>query len=98
MKAMKKSVVARGRGAKARVFRGSKAKTSGGLKKADLVKNKRGKVVSKKATAAGKKAYKNISKWTQAVQRARKELGIKGFVAVKKGSALYNKAKQYFGK
>ena len=30
------------------VWRGTRAKTSGGLKKSDLVKNKRGKIVSKK--------------------------------------------------
>merc|ERR1712098_440288 len=59
MKAMKRkakrvSKVARGRGAKARVFRGSKARTSGGLRKSSLIKNKHGRVVSKKAHAHGK--------------------------------------------
>ena len=47
-----------------------------------------GKIVGKKASANGKKAYKRIAKWTVAVQKARKALGVKGFVAVKKGSAL----------
>ena len=41
-----------------------------------------GKIVSKKAQANGKKAYKRISKWTAAVQKARKALNIKGFQAV----------------
>merc|ERR1719408_1011275 len=54
----------------------------GGLTKAALTKSKRGKVVSKAASAAGKKAYKHISGWTKACQTARKELGIKGFCAV----------------
>merc|ERR1712146_135401 len=55
----------------------------GGLTKSDLIKSKTGKVVSKKASAAGKKAYGSIKAWTQAVQKARKDLGLKGFVAVK---------------
>merc|ERR1712146_388179 len=51
MKAMKKkavSKIAKGRFAKVVVFRGSKAKTSGGLTSSDLIKNSRGKIVSKK--------------------------------------------------
>merc|ERR1719217_1804102 len=60
------------------------------------MKSKTGKGVTKKSHAAGKKAYKNIKGWTEAVQKARKELGVKGFVAVKKGSALYKKAKEFY--
>merc|ERR1712063_186983 len=48
MKAMKNSVIARGRMAKCLVFRGSREHTVGGLKASDLMKNKQGKVVSKK--------------------------------------------------
>merc|ERR1719218_193553 len=96
MKAKKVSKIAKGKRAKAVVFRGVKDKTASGLKKSDLMKSKTGKLVSKKAHAAGKKAYKNIKGWTDAVQKARKELGMKGFVAVKKGSALYKKAKEFF--
>merc|ERR1719263_2656220 len=99
MKAMKKkavSKIAKGRFAKSVVFRGSKAKTVGGLTKTDLVMNKRGKIVSKKLLANGKKAYANIKGWTVAVQKARKTLGVKGFVAVKKGTPLYKKAKEFF--
>merc|ERR1712224_556045 len=99
MKAMKKkavSKVAKGRFAKSVVFRGTKAETVGGLTKSDLVENKRGKIVSKKSLAAGKKAYANIKGWTTAVQKARKALGVKGFVAVKKGSPLYKKAMEFY--
>merc|ERR1712192_194242 len=73
-KAMKKSVIAKGKRAKSSVFRGTKAKTSGGLKKSDLTKNRNGKVVSKKASEAGKKNYKKngLAKFTKAVQAARK--------------------------
>merc|ERR1719478_29653 len=99
MRAMKKkavSKIAKGKLAKSIVFRGSKAKTSSGLVKTDLIKNKRGKIVTKKQAANGKKAYANIKGWTVAVQKARKALGVKGFVAVKKGTPLYNKAKELF--
>merc|ERR1712075_15994 len=98
-RAMKKkavSKIAKGRLAKVVVFRGTKAKTYTGLSKTDLVKNKRGKIVTKKQAANGKKAYANIKGWTLAVQKARKALGVKGFVAVKKGTPLYKKAKELF--
>merc|ERR1711865_241389 len=97
MRAMKKkavSKIAKGRFAKVLVFRGTRAKTTGGLAASALIKNKRGKIVSKKSLAHGKKAYANIKGWSIAVQKARKALGIKGFVAIKKGTALYKKAKE----
>merc|ERR1719161_362914 len=99
MKAMKKktiSKIAKGKNARSVVFNGRKEKTLSGLSKSDLIKNSQGKIVSKKASAAGKKTYKNIKGWIEAVQKARKELGVKGFVAVKKGSALYKKAKEFY--
>merc|ERR1711920_919007 len=99
-RAMKKSVIAKGKRGKSSVFRGTKEKTQGGLKKSDLMKNKNGKVVSKKSHNAGKRAYKNVSAWTKAVSRARKALGVKGFCAVggksAKGQALYKKAKSFY--
>merc|ERR1719161_941789 len=102
MKAMKKkakkvSKIAKGKFAKAIVFKGGKEKTVSGLKKGDLMKSKTGKIVSKKASANGKKAFaKNIAKWASAVKQARKALGLKGFVAIKKGSPLYSKAKSLY--
>merc|ERR1719335_926425 len=81
-KAMKKSVIAKGKRGKASVLRGTKEKTVGGLKKSDLMKNKNGKVVSRKQHARGVKAYAKIRGWTNAVKQARKALGIKGFCAV----------------
>jgi len=93
MKAMKKksvSKIATGRLAKVMVFRGSKLKTVGGMTAANLTKNKIGRVVSKKKSALGKK-----NSWMIAVQKARKALKIKGFVAIKKGSELYKKAKEF---
>merc|ERR1719395_490774 len=100
MRAMKKkavSKIAKGSMAKVLVFRGSKAKTSSGLSKTDLVKSKTGKIVSKKQQAKGKGLYANFGKnWISAVQKARKALGVKGFVAIKKGSPLYKKAKEFY--
>merc|ERR1711904_266662 len=94
MKAMKVSKIAKGKFKNALVFRGSKQKTSGGLKKSDLIKNANGKIVSKKASAVAKKRFgSTLKKWTDAVKAARKSLGLKGFVAVKKGTPLYTKAK-----
>merc|ERR1712046_253300 len=95
MKAMKKkkvSVIGKGKFAKSMVFRGTKEKTVGGSKKTDLTRNKYGKVVSKKASLRAKKN----SGWTNAIKQARKALGLKGFVAIKKGSDLYKKAKELY--
>merc|ERR1711988_1250162 len=98
MKAMKKkSVIAKGKFSKVHVFRGSKAKTSSGLTATDLIKNSRGKIVSKKKSMYAKKRYAtNLKGWTVALQKARKALGVRGFVAPKEGSALYNKAKELY--
>merc|ERR1719245_968355 len=108
MKAMKKvkkvSVIARGKRAKVAVFNGKKEKTVGGLTKATLVKSKSGKIVSKAASARGKKnwAQSALKKWCDAVKQARKQLNVKGFVAVggksAQGKALYAKAKSILGK
>merc|ERR1719240_542512 len=98
MRAMKKkavSKIAKGKLARAVVFRGTKEKTYTGLTKSDLIKNKRGKIVSKKASLRAKK-NNFIKGWVTAVQKARKALGLKGFVAIKKGSALYKKAREFY--
>merc|ERR1719353_1485147 len=78
MKPMKKkkhvSIIARGQLAKFLVLKGTKDHTVGGLKAKDLMRNKRGKIVSKKAHAHGVK-----NSWILAVKAARKALGITGF-------------------
>ena len=104
MRAMKKkavSKIAKGKMARSVVFRGTKAKTAYGLTKPDLMKNKRGKIVSKKQSAAHASHYASFRygafrKWVEACQLARKAFGRQGFVAIKKGSALYNKAKELY--
>merc|ERR1719209_1643938 len=101
-KAMKVSKIAKGKRAKSSVFRGTKVKTVGGLKKSDLIRNKRGKIVSRKSSEAAKKRGKSIAKFGAAVKQARKILGIKGFQAVggksQKGQALLKKARSLYRK
>merc|ERR1719427_221570 len=97
-KAMKKSVIAKGKRAKSSVFRGTKVKTSGGLKK-----NKAGHVVSRKRSARGLAIYlknKKMQKWTACFIKARKALGIKGFCPcggkTAKGKALLAKTRSFY--
>ena len=49
-------------GSKAQVFHGTAKRTSGGLKKADLMKTKAGRIVSRKKHALGKKAIQRLFK------------------------------------
>merc|ERR1719277_750166 len=99
-KAMKVSKIARGKRARAAVFLGTKEKTVTGLQKSDLIKNKRGKIVSKKASAAGKKRYAGIARWVKATVQAKKALGITGFAAIggktPQGKAIHAKAKAIY--
>merc|ERR1719188_2785868 len=97
MKSKRVSKVAKGRLAKALVFRGTKENTVGGLKRDGLMRNKRGKIVSKKASAAGKRSFQNVEHWVASVVEARKQLHMSGFVAINgksvQGKALYVKSK-----
>merc|ERR1712096_423918 len=102
-KAMKKSVMGKGKRAKSSVFRGTKVKTGGGLKKADLKKNRDGHIVSRKRSARGILIYsknKKMQKWTACFKKARKVLGIKGFCPcggkTAKGKALLAKTRSLY--
>ena len=110
-KAAKKSVMRRRRkakrasrvGRKWQVFKGTKVKTIGGLKKTELIKNKRGHIVSKKLSAKGKALFNKYGrKWMSAVKEARKSLGIKGFQAIggktTKGQVLLKRARSFYKK
>jgi len=44
----------------------------------------------KKSSMKGKKS------WVGCVAKARKELGVKGFVAIKKGTPLYKRARELY--
>jgi hypothetical protein len=84
------------RGSRRQVWNGSRQKTSSGCDKSTFKLNKNGKVVSKKRSAFGHRQFKNIRGWIQAVSKARKALGITGFCAVKKGTPLYRKAREFY--
>merc|ERR1712178_600871 len=95
-KSMKKKVYSK-KYIKTAVWKGLAVKTFGGLKKSSLMKSKSGKIVSTKQSIKGKALYKKYgSKWIAACTKARKALGVKGFVAVKKGSASYKKSKTFY--
>lgn len=49
-------------GTKAQVYHGTAKHTSGGLTKSDLMKTKKGRIVSRKKHAAGKKALARLRK------------------------------------
>ena len=54
-------------------------------------RNSAGRLVWKKRRAIGKQ-----NKWAAAVKRARAVLGVRGFMAVIKGTPLYNKARELY--
>merc|ERR1712187_174239 len=91
MKAKRVSKIARGRFAKALVLRGSKAKTASGLTADMLMKNKRGKIVSKRQSASGALRYARIESWVEAHMKARQALKIEGFVPIN-GRSVQGKA------
>merc|ERR1711918_26245 len=96
MKAMKKKPIS-AKLARRHVFAGKIDKTKTGLKASDLKLSKTGRVVSKKRSVRAKAAYASgLGLWTAAVSKARKALNVKGFVAIKKGTPLYKKAKEFY--
>merc|ERR1712094_140704 len=82
MKAMKKKPIS-AKLARRHLLAGKITKNKSGYTAAAFKKNKTGRVVSKKASARAKTV---LGPWTAAVQKARKALNIKGFLAVKKGT------------
>lgn len=61
------------RGSKEEVFHGLALQTGGGLRKADLIKNKRGQIVSKKRSEQGAKQFKNIEKYIAEKKKAKED-------------------------
>ena len=82
-------------GSKASVWKGHAKRTKGGATKADIER------IAKKDNTGYEYKFKSKmmqgkkNSWILAVKKARKELDIKGFVPVKKGSELYTLAKSY---
>ena len=77
-------------GSRAQVYHGTASHTAGGLTKKDL-KMKDGEIVSKKKAKDAKK-----NPWIQAVAKAKKELGIKGFALVQ--GPLLARAREIYSK
>merc|ERR1719195_753711 len=78
------------------VWNGSKIYTKSGHTKKDLCLSKSGRVMTKKQFKHGQAMKK--TGWMKACAKARKELGITGFVVMNRGAegkALYNKAKSF---
>jgi hypothetical protein len=69
-----------------RVWKGELKRTSGGLRKQDLMKNTRGKIVSKKKSEAAKKnAENNLGQWLRSKGEQFLSKGLKKENIVRKG-------------
>merc|ERR1711964_403879 len=84
------------RGSKRQVWNGSRKKTKSAMTKSSLTKNKRGLIVSKKKSRNMKRRMNAKGSWVHCVMRARKELGITGFCAIRKGTPLYTRARELY--
>lgn len=85
-------------GTKRQVMNNTAKSTSGGLTKKDIMtieRNGEKRYVSKKKS---KLAVKNFSRWNDAVEQAKMELGIpkNEFVLLKKSSKLYKRAAEIY--
>ena len=78
-------------GARSSVMHGNAEKTSGGLRKEDLKRNKSGKIVSRKNSTRAKREQSPLFKiWGQSVAAAYKKPKYRGrFIALKKGTPFY---------
>jgi len=77
-------------GTRAQVYHGTAMKTSGGLTKKDLFMNKRGRIVSRRASAAGKKAFSRLAKLGFAPKKGQFKLfSKKGSKGSKRGGSFW---------
>jgi hypothetical protein len=65
-------------GSRAQVWHGTAKKTSGGLTKSNLMKNKHGRIVSRRKHASGKKTIKNLRKLGYVAKKGQFKLFHKG--------------------
>ena len=65
------------------------------VKKPKSSKRSLKKSVKKSTKKSSKKSMKKMP-WLACVAKARKELGVEGFVAIKKGTPLYKRAKELY--
>ena len=77
--------------------RSSKKSRSTAYKFSVHVKKPKGsKLSSKKSSKKSSSKSRKKMSWVSCVAKARKELGVKGFVAIKKGTPLYKRAKELY--
>ena len=82
--------------AKKRSSKKSKSRSTAYKFSVHVKKPKSSKRSSKKSSKkSAKKSMKKMS-WVGCVAKARKELGVEGFVAIKKGTPLYKRAKELY--
>ena len=81
--------------AKKRSSKKSKSRSTAYRFSVHVKKPKSFKKSSKSSKKSSKKSMKKMS-WVGCVAKARKELGVKGFVAIKKGTPLYKRAKELY--
>ena len=84
-------------GSRAEVMHGAAKSTTGGLTKKNLVRDKKdGSIKSKAMKKRGKEDH--LKEWRDAVKKARKQLGVKGFEPLHPDRELYKLAKKIYGK
>lgn len=77
-------------GSKAQVWHGTAKKTTGGLTKSNLMKNKHGRIVSKRKHTLGKKSIKHLKKLGYVAKKGKFTLFHKGHKSRKmKGGMAY---------
>lgn len=76
-------------GTRAQVWHGTAKKTSGGLTKTHLMKNKHGRIVSRKKHASGKKSIKHLKKLGYVAKKGQFKLFRKGKSKKMKGGMVY---------
>lgn len=92
--------IGKGRLGKWLVFSGRRFRTVGGLRSKDLIRNKRGKIVSKKRAKRGTEVFGQIKQWLSCFMSVRTSLKVNGFVAINGkgalGKGIYNKTKEMY--
>ena len=82
-------------GKRRQVWNGRAVRTSGGLQRRDLVQNRRGKIVSRKKSIAGRKASKPLDLWRECLSEAA-AINNCAFHVASKGTAVYRYAKKCY--
>jgi hypothetical protein len=82
-------------GERRQVWNGRAARTTGGLQRRDLVQNRRGKIVSRKKSIAGRRASKPLDLWRKCLSEAAAINNCPFHIAAK-GTAVYRYAKKCY--